>query len=156
MGLSRNLEVEIRNLTETDYHKGFIECLSVLTETGEISYEGFVERMRVIKERGDYTIIVAEYGGRIVGSGTLFVEHKFIHGLGKKGHVEDVAVPADLQGHGIGKKILSRLLQTSIEKGCYKTALCCAEKNIPFYKKCGFVEKEREMVVYHNNKSNGE
>lgn len=33
--------------------------------------------------------------------------------------------------------------------GCYKIILDCSVKNVPFYQKCGFTEKEREMVLYY-------
>jgi glucosamine-phosphate N-acetyltransferase len=32
--------------------------------------------------------------------------------------------------------------------GCYKVILDCSEKNVPFYEKCGFTVKEKQMVVY--------
>lgn len=147
---SENSEIRIREITETDYQNGFIECLSVLTETGDISYEDFKERYNLIKSKGDYTILVAVYKNRIVGAGTLFIEYKFIHKLALKGHIEDIVVSKDFQKHGIGKRIVSALVDISMKKGCYKTALCSKEETVPFYKKCGFEEKERELVIYHN------
>ncbi|KCZ78799.1 hypothetical protein H311_00165, partial [Anncaliia algerae PRA109] len=90
-----------------------------------------------------------EIDGKVVGSGTLFIEYKFIHSLAKKAHIEDIVVDKEYQGHGIGKMIVKRLVQLAEEKGCYKTALCTAQDKIPFYKKCGFEPKETEMVIYH-------
>lgn len=143
-------EIRIREIVETDYHKGFIECLSVLTDTGNISYEDFKGRLELFKAKGDYTILVAVCNSRIVGAGTIFIEYKFIHKLAMKGHIEDIVVSKDYQKHGIGKRIVSALVDISMKRGCYKTALCSKEETMPFYKKCGFEEKERELVIYHN------
>lgn len=57
---------------------------------------------------------------RIVGSGTLLVERKFIHGCGRAGHIEDVVVRSSFRGHNLGRSIINRLVQAGKEEGCYK------------------------------------
>jgi glucosamine-phosphate N-acetyltransferase len=32
--------------------------------------------------------------------------------------------------------------------GCYKVILDCAEHNVKFYEKCGFLRKELQMAMY--------
>lgn len=44
--------------------------------------------------------------------------------------------------------IIEQLKHLAFSKGCYKVILDCAEKNVEFYKRCGFQVKELEMVVY--------
>lgn len=44
--------------------------------------------------------------------------------------------------------IIEQLKVTGRLMGCYKIILDCSVKNVPFYEKCGFAEKEREMVLY--------
>jgi len=34
----------------------------------------------------------------------------------------------------------------SEQVGCYKTTLVCADHNIKFYERCGFVKGQNEMV----------
>ena len=86
----------------------------------------------------NYIIKVAEIDGKIVGSTTLFIELKFIHELGKVGHIEDVVTDKNFQGRGIGKKIILSLLDEAEKKGCYKTILDCDDDVIPFYEKINF------------------
>ena len=43
-------------------------------------------------------------------------------------------------------RIIEDLLQQAAELGCYKVILDCAEHNVGFYAKSGFVRKEVQMV----------
>lgn len=141
----------LRGLDIGDYDKGFIDCINEVTEPGVVTRKQFEERYLSLCREGCYKIVVAydPKDERIIGSGTLFIEKKFIRGCVTKGHIEDVAVLNEKRGKGIGKDILKTLIWISKRIGCYKTALVCDEKNLEFYKKCGLTEKEREMVIYH-------
>jgi glucosamine-phosphate N-acetyltransferase len=66
----------IRPLERSDYHKGFFECIQVLTSTGDISEERFLERYDYMKNLGVHYFLVIEHEGKIVGTGTLMVERK--------------------------------------------------------------------------------
>lgn len=144
-------DVEIRELSTDDYDRGFLQCLDVLAPVGDVSRTEFDERLLAMTSDGNYTIVVAVRDGCVVGAGTLLVERKFIHKLALKGHIEDIVVAPTAQKAGIGRQIVTSLVARAIEKGCYKTALCSDVKNVPFYVKCGFKEKERELVIYHKN-----
>ena len=72
-------------------------------------------------------------GGRIVGAATLLVEPKLIHGWGRAGHIEDVAVAAGSQGRGIGAALVRACLDEAGRRGCYKTILDCSDGVRPFY-----------------------
>jgi len=67
---------KIRPLEREDYHKGFFECIQVLTSTGDVSEERFCERYDWMKNLGVHYFLVVEHEGRIVGTGTLMVEKK--------------------------------------------------------------------------------
>ena len=67
---------------------------------------------------------------RIVGVGCVFIERKFLRGLGKVGHIEDIAVDPAQQGKKIGIRIIDALTRISEGRGCYKTILNCSDKNI--------------------------
>ncbi|ADM11932.1 glucosamine phosphate N-acetyltransferase [Encephalitozoon intestinalis ATCC 50506] len=141
----------LKGLDINDYERGFVECLNELTIPGKVTKEQFKERYLSLCKDGCYKIVVAynPHKDKIIGSGTLFVEKKFIRGCVSKGHIEDVVVSSEYRGEGIGKDIVEKLIEISKNMGCYKTALVCDLKNLEFYRRCGMKEKEREMVIYH-------
>jgi glucosamine-phosphate N-acetyltransferase len=83
-------------------------------------------------EPGSYYIlvVVSRETDQIVGSGGVFVERKFLRGLGRVGHIEDIAVAREMQGKKLGLRIIQALTQISEDVGCYKTILNCSETNI--------------------------
>ena len=44
--------------------------------------------------------------------------------------------------------IIDQLKHLAKRSGCYKVILDCAEKNVGFYEKLGFVKKEIQMALY--------
>ena len=78
-------------------------------------------------------------------------------------HVEELVIlrillfAKDIVGKTLENCILDFLIFSIIDQlkvtgrlmGCYKIILDCSVKNVPFYEKCGFVEKEREMALYY-------
>lgn len=67
----------IRPLERGDYHKGFFDCLRVLTWIGDVDEADFLERYdEMLEAKGTYYFAVIEYEGRIVGTGALVVEKK--------------------------------------------------------------------------------
>lgn len=141
-------EIRLRKLEAGDYNRGYLKCLENLTEVGNISEDNFKKRLNMMLAKGDYSIIVAVMDDQIIGSGTAFFEYKFIHRLAIKAHIEDIVVSKEHQGKGIGKKIVNELVSIAKDSGCYKVALVTAPQTVPFYEKCGFTEKERELVMY--------
>ena len=119
--------------------------------------------------------IVDKNTDMLVGTGCVFMERKFLRNLGSVGHIEDIAVSKKAQGMKLGLRIIQALTAISEAQGAYKTILNCSTDNIreftcstavlssylplvwritqtilllvpAFYQKCGFVEKEHEMV----------
>ena len=95
-----------------------------------------------------YNIFVIEEHQRIISCGTIFIETKLIHNLGKVGHIEDVITDFRFRGQGLGKKIIESLVNYGRQQGCYKIILNCTNNNILFYEKCGFTRKENQMSLY--------
>lgn len=141
----------LRSIKMSDYKRGFIDCLNELTAKGDVTESQFRNLLAFMSKNGCYKILVAydPLEERIIGTGTLFIESKFIRGCVKKGHIEDVVVSKDRRGLGIGEELVKTLIDLSKSMGCYKVALVCDEKNVGFYEKCGLERKEREMVKYH-------
>jgi glucosamine-phosphate N-acetyltransferase len=143
----------IRSLQKEDYSKGFLDCLRVLTTVGDITEAQWNERYDWMNTqgKGGYYLLVVEDGNRIVGTGALIVERKFIHNLGVVGHIEDIAVAKDQQGKKLGLKIIQALDFIAEKVGCYKSILDCSEANEGFYVKCGFKRAGLEMAHYYED-----
>ncbi|CAK7273177.1 Glucosamine-phosphate N-acetyltransferase-like protein [Sporothrix epigloea] len=141
----------VRSLRSTDFATGFLDCLRVLTTVGDITEAAFVERYEFFaKQSGTYFVLVIEdASGKVVGTGALVVERKFIHNLGIVGHIEDIAVAKDQQGKKLGLRIIQALDFIAEKVGCYKTILDCSEANEGFYVKCGFRRAGLEMAHYY-------
>ena len=118
---------------------------------GSISRSFFNARVAALG-KGQYLMVIEEEvegrSRRVVAAGTLLVEAKFVHQAGLAGHIEDVVVDASVRGKGLGKKIISKLVDVARAAGCYKVVLDCSAANVGFYAKCGFVQKEVQMAHY--------
>jgi GNAT superfamily N-acetyltransferase len=89
----------------------------------------------------DYTLYVAEAGGRIVGSFALLVMDNLGHLGAPSAVVEDVVVAPDVQGSGIGQAMMRFALGRAREKHCYKLMLSSNAKRgraHAFYESLGF------------------
>lgn len=141
----------MRPLQRNDYSNTFLDVLRVLTQVGEVTRDEFELRFDQMKaSSGGYHILVILDGeGKIVGTGALIVERKFIHHLGLVGHIEDIAVAKDQQGKKLGLRIIQALDFVAENVGCYKTILDCSEANEGFYVKCGFKRAGLEMAHYY-------
>lgn len=118
---------------------------------GDISEEKWDERFEWMAKRGDeyFLLVIVDGEGKVVGTGALVVERKFIHNLGLVGHIEDIAVAKDQQGKKLGLRIIQALDYVAEKVGCYKTILDCSEANEGFYVKCGFKRAGLEMAHYY-------
>ena len=142
-------ELIIREIIESDLENGFLESLDNLRQSSNLEPNSARNILKKILENENHIIHVAELNGKIVGSTTLLIEQKFIHEGGLVGHIEDVVVNKEFQGHGIGMKLVLSLLGVAKEKKCYKTILNCEDKLLPFYEKIGFKQKSTEMRFDH-------
>ncbi|KAG8813580.1 hypothetical protein FRC19_002334 [Serendipita sp. 401] len=157
-------DLHVRPLASDDYNRGHLEVLkvlSVVTDPGIEAYKTQFELMSApsgatpvspggwSKAQAYYVIsIVSRATDQVVATGTVFIERKFLRGLGSVGHIEDIAVSKDMQGKKLGLRVIQVLVAISEKVGCYKTILNCSDENIPFYEKCGFKKKENEMAKY--------
>jgi glucosamine-phosphate N-acetyltransferase len=113
-----------RPLRRSDYHLRYLDVLRVLTTVGDITEAMWNERYDYLLRRNDeyYLIVICDGSGRIVGTGSLIVERKFIHTLGLVGHIEDIAVSQDQQGKKLGLRIIQTLDYVAAKVGCYKVS----------------------------------
>lgn len=142
----------LRNIDKNDYKKKYLNLLGQLTSINpdNISFDDFENLINKLDDN-HYIIVIEDLNNNIIiGSATLFIEYKFIHNMGKVGHIEDVVIHQEFRNYGLGKLIIDMLIMLAKKSGCYKIILNCARDNVNFYQKCGFVEKEIEMVKYFN------
>jgi len=111
----------IRPIRRSDYSAGFLDVLRVLTSVGDVSVTRWNERYDWMNRRSDeYFILCVLEGTKIMGTGAMVVERKFIHDLGLVGHIEDIAVARDQQGKKLGLRIIQALDFVAERVGCYK------------------------------------
>ncbi|KAF2172351.1 hypothetical protein M409DRAFT_50065 [Zasmidium cellare ATCC 36951] len=141
----------IRPLERSDFDYGFLDVLRVLTHVGQVTKDEFENRFDEMKAGagGYHVLVILDGDSKIVGTGALIVERKFIHHLGLVGHIEDIAVAKDQQGKKLGLRIIQALDYVAENVGCYKTILDCSEANEGFYVKCGFKRAGLEMAHYY-------
>ncbi|MBA4452205.1 MAG: GNAT family N-acetyltransferase [Nitrosopumilaceae archaeon] len=141
--------IKIRELEKEDLWNGFLSSLDSLRKASDIEKETALKIFDKINQNPDHIVAVADVSGKIVGSATLLLESKFIHGGATVGHIEDVVVDKSHQGQKIGEKIIKYLLEQAEIKGCYKTILDCADDVKPFYEKLGFKHNANALRFDH-------
>ncbi|KAG1837030.1 acyl-CoA N-acyltransferase [Suillus subalutaceus] len=143
-------KTQMRPLVSTDYKRRHLDVLSVLSIVNDLcevlAWVSQFHAMRATPNAYFSVIILDKASDKIVGVGTVFIERKFLRGLGRVGHIEDIAVDRSQQGKKLGLRIIQAPTHISESGGCYKIILNCNDTNIPFYRKCGYVKKEKEMM----------
>lgn len=147
--ISRLAEVIIRELIPEDMDNGFLESLDALRPASGTDRRVAMGVLEEIQDNPCHVVAVAVVDGRVAGTATMLVERKFIHGGGLAGHIEDVAVAADSQGRGIGRRLVEYLLDVAGKRGCYRTTLDCQEDLVAFYDKLGFRRNGESMRFDH-------
>jgi len=134
--------LQVRPLGSKDYERGFLEILGQLTSVGSITKEQFLKRfddMRKCANTYYITVIVDTKLDKIIGSGTIVHERKFIHDCGSRGIIEDIIVSNEYRGKQLGKIIIASLIEIGRDIGCYKITLNCKDELIKFYNSFGLV-----------------
>jgi glucosamine-phosphate N-acetyltransferase len=137
------MDIQIREVTPRDLSEGFLESLAALAEV-RLTPEQALEVLRQ-RQRAGVRTYVARVQGRVVGTASLLLEQKFIHGGGWVGHIEDVAVLGEFQGRGIGSALVKHAAEAAREHGCYKVILDCFEHLVEFYGRLGFRPHNRGL-----------
>jgi glucosamine-phosphate N-acetyltransferase len=130
------VNLTITELTGRDLAGGFLETLASLAPV-ELTPVQAAEVFRTRLRTNAHTYI-ARLGERVIGTASLLLEQKFIHGGGWVGYVEDVAVHHDYQKQGIGTALVRHATEEAKRHGCYKVILSCFEHLVPFYARLGY------------------
>ena len=131
----------------------YLILLSQLTQTDPLTLEHFIQQVNQINAIGTIQIAYIEYTQypqylEIIGTGTLIVEPKLIHGGKSVGHIEDIVVHTQHRGKGIATQILKQLSQYAETNDCYKVILDCKEEVAKVYEKAGFEKHGLQMSKY--------
>jgi glucosamine-phosphate N-acetyltransferase len=140
-----------RKIQISDCNEKYFNLLNQLNNTidsnciSKLFLENFINSLHE-----DHQIIVIEdYKTKeIIGTGTILIETKILHNMGKVAHIEDIVIDKNRRGLGLGLKIINCLVEIAKEKKCYKVILNCSDENVPFYEKCGFCQKSKQMSLY--------
>ncbi len=143
----QDLVIEVRELEERDLqpNSGFFQTLSALTEAPCISIDRACEILRQYSLTGKKVFVAFNSVDRIIGTVTLMIEVKFIHGGDPVAHIEDVVTRKEWEGKGIASKIMAKAIEDAKTQGCYKIILDCSRENISFYENLDFKECEIQM-----------
>lgn len=141
--------ITIRPLQIDDAENGFFDVLSQLTEAPKLP----LERFRQLLDQQHHhdlrlTIVAVGSDNRVLATGSVMIEPKFIRGGRPCAHIEDIVVDQAARGTHLGKRVISSLIDHCKVRQCYKIILDCAERNIPFYEKCGFQVMGAQMAKY--------
>ena len=145
--------ININEIIEDISEKNIIEILSVLnTLTNVYNDEDELKFMiqnfkkYILELPTNINIFIIMHNNIVIGSGTIIIEQKIIHGFGKVGHIEDIVISNEYQGQGLGRKLINFLILKAKENNCYKVILGCNDDKVNFYKKT-LSNKEGEIKI---------
>lgn len=99
------------------------------------------------KQKAEVLFVLCD--GKEVGFALFF--HNFSTFLGRAGiYLEDLFVLPEYRGRGLGKGLLQKLAQLTLERGCGRLEWCCLDWNQPsidFYTACG-AKQMNEWTTY--------
>ena len=146
--LPENKNYIARYLELNDYNKDYCNLLEQLTTINNITYDMFNKQFINIDTNENHYIIVIEdlQKKKIIGSGTLLIENKFIHDCKNVGHIEDIVIDKHYRNNKLGGKLIKILVNIATKNNCYKVILNCSNNLITYYKKIGFGKEINSMV----------
>lgn len=133
-------------------HQDYLATLAVLTTVGDVTAAQFEQLLSHWAEHPSiyFPQVIVDANDTVVATGMLVVEQKLIHGCGKVGHVEDIAVAKSQQGKKLGNTLICHLSELARSHGCYKVLLDCLPANVGFYEKCGYKDLGVYMTVRYD------
>jgi len=132
--------IAIRKLEINDFTNYTSHINSTITET---AYTHFINNIL----NKNHHIVVIEYESKIIGSGTLLIEHKMTYGGCKMGHIENILVNENMRGKKIGSMIINFLTTIAKENNCYRIDLTCTPELKHFYFSNGYTHESTSMTM---------
>ena len=137
--------MNIRPLNENDYEL-YLPLINSFRETN-FSKNIFKKVLNKINNSNS-PIWIIEEDDKIIGTGTLLYEFKFIRNISKCAHIEDIVINKEYRIKQYGKKLIQHLIQEAQKNDCYKIILNCNNELENFYNKCGLNNNGISMSLY--------
>lgn len=141
-------DITIRPVRAADGSNGLWSVYSQLTSAPPVPTARLESLIAELNADPHRDIIVAVRGDRVLGTASLLLERKLIRAGALCAHIEDVVVDSSARGLGLGRRLVEHLTSIARARGAYKVILDCSRDNVEFYGRCGFSEKEVQMVLY--------
>jgi len=117
------MNIKIKEATIQDL-SAILNLYSLVLDKGNILTKEQAEILfKKMQAYPNYKVYVAENEEDIVGTFALLIMDNLAHKGTPSGVVEDVAVLTNLQGKGIGKRMMEFAMEKCREAGCYKLTL---------------------------------
>ena len=136
--------MKIRKLNKDDYDQ-YLPLINNLRET-YFSKIIFEELLDIINTNS--IIWVIEEDGKLIGTGTILYEYKFIRDISKCAHIEDVCITKDYRSKNYGTLLIDHLINEAQNNNCYKVILDCNSELEKFYAKSGLIKSGIQMALY--------
>jgi glucosamine-phosphate N-acetyltransferase len=136
--------IKIRILNKDDYSQYF-DLINIFRKTS-FTNNDFINNL--LKINNNSNIWVIELNNKLIATGTLLYEYKFIHNISKIAHIEDICVDNNYRGKNYGKNLMNHLIDEAKKKNCYKVTLYCKEDLENFYKSCNMEKNGVQMAIY--------
>lgn len=142
--------LELLDHEQTNIKSQYIQLMSYLTSTYDLTIEQFNKNIEEISKMGIIIVCILRENNyiKLIGSGTIIIEPKIIHGGKSLGHIEDIVVHPHYRNQGIAQTILNKLIDFSKEH-CYKLILNCNPNMEQFYNRLGFEKKCIQMALLY-------
>ena len=136
-----NEEITFRKYEDNDF-LGVVELLQEISKYRpnteihkEISYQ-------FLNQKNCYPYI-AVIEKKVIAYGSVHIYMR-VRG-GKSAVIEDMVVDSSMRGKGIGRQLLSLLVEESMNQKCFKISLEASKIAEKFYRSCGFQLAGRTM-----------
>ena len=136
--------MQIRKLNKNDYDQ-YLLLINDFKKT-YFSKIIFDELLDIINSNS--TIWVIEEDGKLIGTGTILYEYKFIRDISKCAHIEDICIKEGYRGKNYGTILIDHLITEAQHNNCYKIILDCNNELEKFYAKSGLIKNGIQMGLY--------
>ncbi len=112
---------------------------------------GYQEAFDEIEDDPGQTLLVAESGGRIVGTLQLSVLPNLTYGGRRRAQVEGVRIAKSARGLGIGRALIEEAKALAMTSGCHMLQLTANRQRpeaVHFYERLGFVDSHHGLKLY--------
>lgn len=144
------MNITNRIATEQDVESILAIYLNSNLDKNILNIEAAQSIFKKIAQYPDYKIYIVEADSQPIGTFALLIMDNLGHLGTPSAVVEDVAVIAEYQGKGIGKKMMEFAMQIAKEKGCYKLTLSSnlrREAAHAFYESLGFTKHGYSFLI---------